>query len=242
MHILYKITYLPHVENNTPPFYYVGSKYNYDGKYMGSPASKQSDWYTGGLSIADWWKQQVRNNPQNFKFEIVADYDDVQPQDLVEHENELQLRLNVKDSDEYFNKAIATCGWVSAPRTEETKNKIRAITSNYWQQDTDEVLARKEKLVEYNKKHSADRIRKTMMEHPDKFEMTEERKQHLSNKVSEMWASGAYDNRKPRKQRCVRHNGTTYDNAAVAANEVGCHPASIRRKCKSNIDGWSYAE
>lgn len=32
MHVIYRISFLPHIKNKTPPFYYVGSKYNYDDK------------------------------------------------------------------------------------------------------------------------------------------------------------------------------------------------------------------
>ena len=65
MNILYKITYLPHLKNQTPPYYYVGSKYNYGKKYFGSPSSKQKDWYSGDLTICKWWKEKIKNNIDN---------------------------------------------------------------------------------------------------------------------------------------------------------------------------------
>jgi len=72
MNILYKITYLPHLKNQTPPYYYVGSKYNYGKKYFGSPSSKQKDWYSGDLTICKWWKEKIKNNIDDFYFEIIS--------------------------------------------------------------------------------------------------------------------------------------------------------------------------
>ena len=76
MNILYKITYLPHLKNQTPPYYYVGSKYNYDKKYFGSPSSKQKDWYSENFTICKWWKQKIKNNKDDFYFEIISEYDE----------------------------------------------------------------------------------------------------------------------------------------------------------------------
>lgn len=69
MNILYRITYLPHLKNQTPPYYYIGSKYNYKENYWGSLSSKQKDWYSEGLSICDWWKKKIKENknlPKSF--------------------------------------------------------------------------------------------------------------------------------------------------------------------------------
>ena len=124
MNILYKISYLPHLKNQTPPYYYVGSKYNYDKKYFGSPSSKQKDWYSGDLTICKWWKEKIKNNKDDFYFEIISEYDEISPNQLVEEEKKIHIQLDVKNSKEYFNKSIATSGWVSAPRTDNTKKKI----------------------------------------------------------------------------------------------------------------------
>ena len=34
--IIYKITYLPHLYNKTPPFYYLGSSFRYKSNYLGA--------------------------------------------------------------------------------------------------------------------------------------------------------------------------------------------------------------
>ena len=151
MNIIYKITYLPHVENKTPPFFYIGSKYHYDVKYMGSPSSKQQDWYTGNLTIRDWWKKEVKEHPELFRFDIIETHDEYTPHELVEAEKFIHLKLDVKLSPHYFNKSIATTGWVSIPRTEETKQKVREITQTYWATNPNAV-ARRQAVVELNKK------------------------------------------------------------------------------------------
>lgn len=154
MNIIYKITYLPHLINNTPPFYYIGSKYNYKSNYYGSPASKQKDWYTEKMSIGEWWKKEIKNNKEKFKFEILQVFsEDMTPEMLVEEEKKIQLKKNVRNSIEYFNKSVATSGWVSAPRTEETKKLVGEKTKKYW--DSEEGYQKKQRLIERNRtKHS----------------------------------------------------------------------------------------
>ena len=111
MNILYKITYLPHLKNQTPPYYYVGSKYNYGEEYFGSPSSNQKDWYSGDLTIFKWWKEKVKNNKDDFYFEIILEYDEISPKQLVEEEKKIQIELDVKNSKEYFNKSSKRQSW-----------------------------------------------------------------------------------------------------------------------------------
>ena len=149
MNIIYKITYLPHLINNTPPFYYVGSKHNYNKSYFGSPSSSQKDWYTETMSISDWWKYKVKHSNSDFIFEILSDCGDISPLCLVEIEKKLHLEMDVKNSAEYFNKSIATTGWVSIPRTEESKKHISEKTKLYW--NSEEGKLKKERLAARNK-------------------------------------------------------------------------------------------
>lgn len=167
MNIIYRITYKPHLKNNTPPYYYIGSKYDYDEKYMGSPASKQQDWYTGELSISDWWKKETRDNPQDFLFEIIETYDEHTSQELVEEEKRIQLELDVRVGEDYFNKSIATSGWVSAPRTEKAKENIRQITQSYWDSNSKEAQERRRQLAERNKKTKSKEMNERWKNNPD---------------------------------------------------------------------------
>ena len=143
MNIIYKITYLPHLQNKTPPYYYIGSKFKYNNNYLGSLSSKQKDWYTEDLTIEQWWKKNTKKNPENFLFEILESYDKITPKQLVEEEKKIHLNLDVRDGVEYFNKAIATTGWVASNRTEESKNKVRKITQQYWDENSEDAIKRR---------------------------------------------------------------------------------------------------
>jgi hypothetical protein len=157
MHLIYKITYTPHIIANTPPYYYIGSKFNYYNNYYGSPASNQKDWYTGNLTIAEWWKAEIKKNVDNFKFEIIREFINVTPQELVEFEKEFHIKLDVRKSEYYFNKSIATTGWVSAPRTEKTKQVISEKTKEYW--NSPEGMLKKQRLSERNKKTKSEEMK-----------------------------------------------------------------------------------
>ena len=151
MNIIYRITYLPHLKNQTPPYYYIGSKYNYNKNYWGSPSSKQKDWYSDNMSIKEWWKIKIKNNINDFSFEILEEYNNMNASELVVEEKKIQLQFNVKNNDEYFNKSIATSGWVSVPRTKDSKEKISNITKKYWSDNSDKAKQRRELLSQRNK-------------------------------------------------------------------------------------------
>lgn len=240
MNIIYKITYLPHLKNNTPPFYYIGSKYEYSKNYMGSPASSQKDWYTGELSIREWWKKETKKHPENFKFDVIECYENITTIQLVEEEKKVQLHLNVKESEDYFNKSIATSGWVSCPRTERTKNAVREKIKEYWSKSTNDVKKRKEKLIEYNKINSRENLLSTKLKHPEKFKMDETKKMLISEKVAKKWKEGYFDNRKSKAEKRVSCGKNVYASAKIAAKEFNVHPVTIRRKCKNKIDDWKY--
>jgi hypothetical protein len=70
MHVLYKITSLPHL-NTEYPKYYVGSKYNWKPGYYGSLSSKRMFDYTRGLTLKEWWKEEIKT-PGNFIAEIIS--------------------------------------------------------------------------------------------------------------------------------------------------------------------------
>ena len=158
MHILYKITYLPHL-NTQYPKYYVGSKYNYKGNYYGSVASTQIFEYTAGIELRKWWKLQ---NKDNLKFEIIEQFDEITPTELVNLEYKLHTELNVLCGD-YFNQSIATKGWVSTKNSEETKKKKSDKTKAYW--DSPEGKLKKERLSERNRTTKSEEM-KTKWENP----------------------------------------------------------------------------
>lgn len=241
MNILYKITYIPHLINKTPPYYYIGSKYNYRGNYFGSPSSKQKDWFTGSLSISEWWKNEILHNKQNFKFEIIEDCGDISPQLLVEKEKQIHLDLNIKECNQYFNKSIATTGWVSIPKTEETKKIISEKTKRFWNSEQGKI--KKHNLIESNKKHSSNRLKKLWKECPEKLKPTASSRKKTSEGVKAAWAAGKFDNKKDRKCKKISGNGIVFINAFEASKHENIHPVNIRRRCRSNkFPDWFYLE
>lgn len=226
MHVLYRVTYIPHESSNVNPKYYVGSKYNYARKYYGSPSSVQQDWYTSGKSIAEWWKIEVKRNPRNFRFEILESYDNITPTKLVEKEYDLHIQLNVK-TDEYFNRAYATRGWVSAKRSYDSKKKSSSSLRAYW---SGEHLERRAEMRLMNATTKPDLMKA-------------------------LWKSGRFDHiahngrpkgakdKKPRlkNERKVIIDGIVYPSAQEAAAKFSIDPVNVRRRCRmSKYTNWQY--
>lgn len=234
MNIIYKITYLPHLKNNTPPYYYIGSKFNYDYAYLGSPSSKQKDWFSGNETIAEWWKRESKQHPDKFLIEIVNRFDGLSALELVEEEKRIQIELDVRSSKDYFNKSIATSGWVSAPKTQQTKLIISEKTKNYW--TTAEGQEKKKRLSERNKKSKS---KEMLLKWADP-----EYKERL--KLTGCWKGrpkGSVDKSKRiRHQRRVSKYEIVYESAKAASESYGLDPVSIRRKCRLNIEGWKYVD
>tara|TARA_R110000803_G_scaffold135667_1_gene202616 strand:+ start:37 stop:768 length:732 start_codon:yes stop_codon:yes gene_type:complete len=239
MHILYRITYLPHVESNTEPFYYVGSKYDYTGNYWGSPASKQRDWYTGELSISDWWKKEVSKNIDSFRFEVLQSFDDITPQDLVMEEYTLHTSLDVRNLELYFNRAIATKGFCAVRKTDITKKKISETTQRYWDSDTEEVRKRRKDLIERNKRVKSEELSSRWKTNPEQFDITHDKRDKLSQSVKNAWENGVYDKRKKKAGYPVMIEGVYYSDSATAAEAVGITKHNVYSRCKSkNFKNW----
>ena len=148
MNIIYRITYIPHL-NTSYPKYYIGSKMNYKpGKYFGSVQSKRVFDYTNGLPLRDWWKSIDTND---FLFEILEVCEDnITSKDIVLIERNIQLKFNVAQNEEYFNQSIATEGFASVPRTESTKALQAAKLKEYYQ--SEEGKLKRQRISERNQK------------------------------------------------------------------------------------------
>lgn len=228
MHILYKVTYLPHLETEYPK-YYIGSKYNYKGNYYGSVDSKQVYSYTEGKSLRDWWKEQ-KQQPQNFLFEVIECFQEITPEELILRERDLQLKLDVL-SEHYFNHSIATKGFCSKKRSEESRKHISNKTKQYW--ESEEGKLKKQRLTERNKNCQSEWM-------TEKWQSPSEA---MLNRIVHGRPKGSKDltTRKIRSSiKQVRHNSIIYKNAHEASKIVGVHPVSIRRWCKNKINDWSY--
>lgn len=120
MNIIYKITYLPHLNANYPKFY-IGSKMNYSSSrfYLGSVSSKQIFEYTENMPLYQWWKLKTKNYSNDFLFEILEIYN-CDAKELLLYEEQWQRKLDIS-SNEYFNQAYATKNFCSKKNSESQK-------------------------------------------------------------------------------------------------------------------------
>lgn len=139
MHILYKVTYLPHMETSYPK-YYIGSKFNYKGNYYGSVSSNAVLDYTDGLPLKKWW---VSRKKEDFKFEILKIFEQIDPVELILQERKLHDELNVL-SNEYFNSCKALKGFVSSKKSAETKIKLSISLKKFYNSPEGRSLASKQ--------------------------------------------------------------------------------------------------
>ncbi len=147
MHIIYKVTYLPHL-NTAYPKYYIGSKFNWKGNYLGSVSSSRAFEFTNNLPLKTWWKNEQKYSDR-FRFEIIRSFEDISTSDLVLVEREIHLALNVAMCHDYFNQCIALRGFVSSPKSKETKKRMSDSAKAYW--DSIEGQEKSKRLSERNK-------------------------------------------------------------------------------------------
>lgn len=232
--VIYKISYIPHIKNNTPPYYYIGSKYNYMGEdtYYGSPSSQFPDWYTNGQSIASWWKETVKSNPELFKFEVLEEVDDSNPKDLAYIEEQYHRELDVT-SKYYFNSCIANGNFVSGPKDLDTRKKISDATKVFW--STEEGTEKKARLAAMNRDVKPQQMRDKWTD-PDFKEAMKSRPAPWTGKKR------PYQKRN-RKSQPVEIDGVVYESANVAAKAIGIHVVNVRRRCRlDNYKEWKYVE
>jgi hypothetical protein len=231
--ILYKITYLPHLNTNYPK-YYIGSKYKYTGNYFGSIASNQSFEYTNGLKLKDWWKLKQKENIHDFSFEIIKEFDaNITPKQLVEEESKLHIQLDILN-DEYFNQSIATKGFCSTKNTDETKLKKSLKTKEFWNSNNGKL--KKQKLIERNKTQHKQKMIERWKNPTDK----------MKNRPLSGRPKGAKDLTKRKKSSKIKKilaNGIIFNDAYEASKHFGIHPVNVRRRCRLNYENtWSYID
>lgn len=241
MDIIYRVTYIPHLNTDLPK-YYIGSKKNWQGgkTYLGSIASKKVESFTDGLSLAKWWKQEKKNHPERFEIEILESYEELDKEQLIEREIVNQRTYDIIGND-YFNKAFARAGWISQPRDDETKALIAEKTRQYW--NSPEGKAKKKKLVARNKKESSARMQ-ARWDNDDgtmRNAVAERLGEASRNRTREEWQEIAR-NRKPRKvcKACI--DGKIYS-LEEASEKFGIHIVNVRRRCRlPQYENWSYYE
>lgn len=224
-HIVYCITYTPHL-NTELPKYYIGSKYNYYDSYLGSVSSNKSREYTEGMTLKQWWKIKTKETPEDFIIEILEFFDKITPNELTEIELKYQKQFDIKSSD-YFNSAYANGNFVSKKNSQETKALKSKRTKEYW--NSERSKDKREKLIQFNKSTKSDWLKQKIL--AGEFDVHKGgRKKGSKNKPGY----------KLRKSRNVKYENMIFNDAYDASKYLNLHPVSIRRKCKYQVDGWTY--
>jgi hypothetical protein len=96
--------------------------------------------YTGGLTLKDWWKTR---NKEDFLFEIIEQFEEISSAELVVKERQLQDKFNVLAED-YFNTSKACKGFVSLPKTDDTKQKLSLSLRAFYKTEAGKELAKEQ--------------------------------------------------------------------------------------------------
>lgn len=110
MNIIYLITNTVKLQAAKPPYYYIGSKTNWQG----------DDTYWGS-SCHPEMIQELKDTPDHFEFKVLQEID--LPEDLIAIELDEQLKVEARDNPEYYNLGYATRSnagykWMSNSTTE----------------------------------------------------------------------------------------------------------------------------
>jgi hypothetical protein len=217
MHILYKVTYLPHLGTKYPK-YYIGSKMNYVGNYFGSPSSKKKFKYTCGQSLKDWWKSRDK---ADFKFEVVKTFPDITTRiELLTEEHNLQLELDIT-SDEYFNRAYARARFFPKKnsKSRQHRKKISQAKKRWYQtKQGQEFLDRK--------RFPTEEVR---------LAKSKQAKERWKNPTPAMLS-------KVKSSRKVSCNGLIYNSTKEASNVTGIKLSTLQLWVRTNKNGWNYIQ
>lgn len=189
MHIIYKVTYKPHLNTRFPKFY-IGSKYNYRGNYFGSVSSQTIHSFTENTSLEQWWKSRKQ---EDFLFEVLECFDDITPGELVVKEREYHDLYHVEGPD-YFNASKACKGFFSSKKSNLTKERLSKSLKEFYSTPEGVILAKKQGekrkgkqrpdnvLRNSGKKLSEERKRKISLAAKGK-KLSEDHKKAISNKL-----------------------------------------------------------
>lgn len=110
MDVVYKMTNISRLENNTPPYYYIGSKTSctFDGKFIYDRYGKK--YLTSSKSVI--LKEDVKKDI--LKFEIILTKVNDDGVEITEYERHEQLKIDKETwVNEYYNKAYAISGFTT---------------------------------------------------------------------------------------------------------------------------------
>ena len=164
MEVIYKMTNLSRLENNTPPYYYIGSKTNctFDGSFI---YDKKGKIYLTS-SKSKLLKEHIKNDKLIFEILVIKPNDSII--DITEYERIEQLKINKETWNlEYYNKAYAISGFTTNgfANYHYGDNKIVSLPINH----TDVISGR---AIAQNKGRSVsdeERVKLKNRIHPSKF-------------------------------------------------------------------------
>jgi hypothetical protein len=99
VHCVYKFIFTNRIKANTPPYYYIGSKSNCE--LVGGKLHSNGKTYNGSSRYPDW----STIIEDEYEVEVIQIFEDYQ--ECVAAEYELQKKLDVVASPEYFNLGMA---------------------------------------------------------------------------------------------------------------------------------------
>jgi hypothetical protein len=205
--IIYETIYKPW-ENNTEgrPWKYIGSDSANNPEYFGTVSSQK--W-------KEFWKSELKNNPQNFEKNIIASCIKYTRNDLLELEYQIQKQYCVVEDDKYFNKSYATKGchgqsFKGKTVSEESKIKMRESQIKYfethsaWNKGIKSSEETRKKISESMKGHKrcvgrvmSEETRKKIGESNSKKTRTSDFKNQVSKTVSSLvWVSNGTQNKR----------------------------------------------
>ncbi|ULA51778.1 hypothetical protein RPN226_gp021 [Escherichia phage vB_EcoM-RPN226] len=235
MNFVYKIVFNNRIKENTPPFYYIGSKTNasyVDGKIIDSNGHEYygSSRYPGYYDFID-----------NVTVEILEQFDEIEHAELLERENFYQKQVKVKTNPDYFNLDYA-CGHNSYANSDFASYKHH-ITGKCIRLERNHPLVKSGEYVGVTKgAKCSDAHRKLISE-----AITGENNGFYGKKHSKETLDIIAEKAKKRlkhshpRQKGVIINGIEYRGVRPAARELGINPNTIIRKIKTNTKGWAYA-
>ena len=235
MNYIYKVIFNSRIKQNTPPFYYIGSKTKAEyinGKIIEENGKEYfgSSRYPGYHSFID----------ENTTIEILEEYENISHEDLLSIESRYQHECIAKTNPDYFNLDYA-CGHNSYAKSNYGTYKhcvtgkcIRLPTNHEAVLSGEYVGATKDKKL--SKDHKA-AISKGVSGENNGFYGRKHSEETL-NTIAEK-ASKRLANSHPR-QKGVIINGVKYRGVRPAARELGINKNTIIKNIRNGVEGWSY--
>lgn len=118
MHCVYLLTFIDRIKDDTPPFYYIGSKSNYT--LVDDILLDKNNKEYWGSSLSEVFIEAKKDSNINVK--ILGDFDSYR--EALLYEKKCHEENDVVASTEYFNKSVATISTYTDPNYATYKNIV----------------------------------------------------------------------------------------------------------------------